>query len=85
MTIFYSGDIVLHLSCFECVIFSSYFTFHDERLSDDLEFKSHLSCCYLDGGKCSPLLLILLDTLSTVISAVSLSLLCCTVMYDMLI
>lgn len=38
----YSGDIVLHISCFECVLFSSYITFHNERLSNELEFKSHM-------------------------------------------
>lgn len=42
MTLFYSGDIVWHISCFECVLFSSYITFHNERLPDELEFKSHM-------------------------------------------
>lgn len=44
------------------------------EMPDELDFKSHLSCCYLDGGKFSTLLLILLETSSTVISGVDLSL-----------
>lgn len=71
--LFICGDIVLHISCFECVLFSSNITFHNERLSDELEFKSHMLLLSLGGEKTSLQLLILLETSTTVISGVKLS------------
>lgn len=47
----FCGDIVLHISCLECVLFSSTITFHNERLSDELEFKSHMLLLRLGGKK----------------------------------